>query len=74
MGIRAGVILCSLVPPVWDRHPCTCYCHFIKYFAVWGVEPSVTQQTSWLESTGVCATLLSMASWHQTISFVQAHD
>jgi len=27
--------------------------HFIKYLTVWGVEPVVTHQTSWLESTGV---------------------
>ena len=24
------------------------------YLTVWGVEPVVTHQTSWLESTGVC--------------------
>ncbi len=24
------------------------------YLSVWGVEPVVTHQTSWLESTGVC--------------------
>jgi len=28
--------------------------YFILYLAVWGVEPVVTHQTSWLESTGVC--------------------
>ncbi len=31
--------------------------HFIfssLYFTVWGVEPVVPHQTSWLESTGVC--------------------
>ena len=29
--------------------------HFlILYFTVWGVEPVVTHQTSWLESTGAC--------------------
>ena len=27
---------------------------FIFYLTVWGVEPVVTHQTSWLESTGVC--------------------
>jgi len=27
---------------------------FILYLTVWGVEPVVTHQTSWLESTGVC--------------------
>ena len=26
---------------------------FICYLTVWGVEPDVTAQTSWLESTGV---------------------
>ncbi len=26
--------------------------HFISYLAVWGVEPVVTCQTSWFESTG----------------------
>ncbi len=29
-----------------------CY-HFLLYLTVWGVEPVVTHQTSWLESTGV---------------------
>ena len=27
---------------------------FIQYLTVWGVEPDVTHQTSWLGSTGVC--------------------
>ena len=27
---------------------------FLLYLTVWGVEPAVTHQTSWLESTGVC--------------------
>ena len=27
---------------------------FISYLTVWGVEPVVTHQTPWLESTGVC--------------------
>ena len=26
---------------------------FMRHLAVWGVEPVVTHQTSWLESTGV---------------------
>ena len=30
------------------------YIHFIYYLTVWGVEPIVTRQTSWLGSTGVC--------------------
>jgi len=28
--------------------------YFIQYLTVWGVEPVVTHQTSWLRSTGVC--------------------
>ena len=28
--------------------------HFITNLMVWGMEPIVTHQTSWLESTGVC--------------------
>jgi len=28
--------------------------HFMFYLSVWGVEPVVIHQTSWLESTGVC--------------------
>ena len=28
--------------------------HFMQHLTVWGVEPVVTHQTSWLESTGVC--------------------
>ena len=31
-----------------------CALFFILYSTVWGVEPVVTHQTSWLESTGVC--------------------
>ncbi len=27
---------------------------FIQHLTVWGVEPVVTHQTSWLESTGIC--------------------
>ncbi len=27
---------------------------FVLYHTVWGVEPVLTHQTSWLESTGVC--------------------
>ena len=29
------------------------YIVFILYLTVWGVEPAVTHQTSWLDSTGV---------------------
>ena len=42
------------------RQPCNyihfCF-HFILYLITWGVEPAVTHQTSWLESTGVCGVL-----------------
>ena len=34
--------------------------HFISHLTVWGVEPIVTDQTSWLESTGVSALLLNV--------------
>ena len=27
---------------------------FVSHLTIWGVEPVVTHQTSWLESTGVC--------------------
>ncbi len=33
---------------------------FILYLTVSGVEPVVTRQTSWLESTGVCGVQQSM--------------
>ena len=33
---------------------CDIFFLFIQYLAVWGVEPVVTHQTSWLESTGEC--------------------
>jgi len=32
--------------------------HFILYLTVWGVEPGVTRQTSWLENAGVNAVKL----------------
>ena len=35
---------------------------FIEYLTVWGVEPVVTHQTSWLESTGVCGVRQNQAS------------
>ncbi len=35
---------------------------FILYLIVWGVEPVVTHQTSWLESTGVCGVHQNQAS------------
>ncbi len=47
--------------------------HFIVilYLTVWGVEPVVTHQTSWLECTSVCGNLgctlvlfLLLAAWH----------
>ena len=43
--------------PAVTHHPWQ-LCHpelplfFISYLTVWGVEPVVTHQTSWLESTG----------------------
>ncbi len=40
-------VLCVPIRP-------TSMAHFILYLTVWGVEPVVTHQTSWLESTGVC--------------------
>ena len=41
---------------------------FILYLTVWGVEPVVTHQTSWLESTGVLWVLLNAynnVGWHK---------
>ena len=35
-------------------------CTFIVYLTVWGVEPVVTHQTSWLESTGVYGVRLAV--------------
>ena len=35
------------------RPACT-HIIFIQYLTVWGVEPDVTRQTSWLGSTGEC--------------------
>ena len=43
--------------------PCSQIIHFIfssfQYFTVWGVEPDVTHQTSWLGSTGGCGVCLN---------------
>ncbi len=36
--------------------------HFISHLTVWGVEPIVTDQTSWLESISVSVLLLSVVS------------
>ncbi len=38
-----------------QHHTQMLFIHFILYLTVWGVEPVVTHQTSWLESTGVGA-------------------
>ena len=53
----------GVMPPGWpEAHPvvraiCAATHTIISsiiYLTVWGVEPVVTHQTSWLESTGVC--------------------
>jgi hypothetical protein len=36
--------------------------YFIHNLTVWGVEPIVTHQTSWLESTGVCGVQQNQAT------------
>jgi len=36
----------------------------ILHLTVWGVEPVVTHQTSWLESTGVCGVRQNHAVIH----------
>ncbi len=38
----------------YPRWACTAVISFHSINAVWGVEPVVTHQTSWLASTGVC--------------------
>jgi len=52
LGRLAKVVFYSVIPDqkgivLWQFES------FILYLAVWGVEPVVTHQTSWLESTGV---------------------
>ncbi len=43
---------------------CTaCTSHFIEYLTVWDVEPDVTHQTSWLESTGVLAPVSQVTAY-----------
>jgi len=37
---------------------------YISYLTVWGVEPVVTHQTSWLESTGVCGVRQKQVGWN----------
>ncbi len=52
-------------PPAANAQVSPCI-HFISYLTAWGVEPVVTHQTSWLESTGaVCVQVLSI---YQSIS------
>ena len=38
----------------WEGFTRTASLPIIQHLTVWGVEPVVTHQTSWLESTGVC--------------------
>ena len=42
-------------------HSCTS--HFIEFLTVWGVEPDVTHQTSWLESTRVLASVSQVTAY-----------
>ncbi len=57
-GIAYSVHIISMRPhPHGGLQAPQSVCHhliFIMYLTVWGVEPVVTHQTSWLESTGVC--------------------
>ena len=62
---------CSGQSPLHDscrRHNLICLhafhfpFHFILYLTVWVVEPVVTHQTSWQESTGVCGVRQNQAS------------
>ena len=42
----------SKVDPALRHNAPNSYLAFVLYLTVWGVEPVVTHQTSWLESTG----------------------
>ena len=42
----------------------SCSFYFVLHLTVWGVEPVVTHQTSWLESTGVCGVRQNHAVIH----------
>ncbi len=49
--------------------------HFIQNPTVWGAEPVVTHQTSWLESTGKCGVRQNQAAgslqlWHNSEAIV----
>ncbi len=46
--------------------------HFMQYFTVWGVEPVVTHQTSWLESTGECGVRLGRRRSAAKVSSMQS--
>ena len=50
-------LLLQAVAGGMDMEPPTCthfsVSFFTSYLTVWGVEPAVTHQTSWLDSTGV---------------------
>ncbi len=43
---------------------------FILYLTLWGMEPVVTHQTSWLESTGVCGVRQNQSMQHGITSAV----
>ena len=51
-----------------------CFSHY--HSTVWGVEPVMTHQTSWLESTGVCGLRQNQAggSSVQKRSFIPTHS
>ncbi len=42
------------------------YSCFVLYLTVWGVEPVVTHEKSWLESTGVASVHFHSCCWGQT--------
>ncbi len=44
--------------------PITCNVYFIEYLTVWVMEPAVTHQTPWLESTGVYTGALRVMREH----------
>ena len=61
------------VKPCFSRLACTftllwCpgLCIFIFQLTVWGVEPVVTHQISWLESTGVCGVQQNQLCHHNS--------
>jgi len=48
---QRSCVVCTSMHVVYTS--CEFSFHFISYLTVWGVEPLVPHQTSWLESTGV---------------------